>query len=241
MFDVVTSDGQVIRAVDADGFAHAGDVILGCTDLLKQHGLNMVAGQEAPADRDSFVTIYWDKIQSGMSYNFDKMTSNDGQTHGSYDFRSIMHYRTTAFGINNAITIWPKQGGVDTNYTGNGSVLSSGDVAATAAIYGTGGGDGGNGNGQDYTGSLSGTGDSDIQPDGKWFQYGGGTLKATLAGPSSSDFDLKLYRWNGAWAEVAKSESSTSCESITYNASSGYYQYKVYSYSGGSYTFNLEK
>ena len=353
MFDVITNDGQVIRAVDVDGFAHAGDVILGRTDLLKQHGLNIVAGQEAPADdiisagirypssgykwpngvvpyvidgslgsrgrnamsyafghwnnntnvtfvqrtnqsnyikvvggggcsswigmqggqqtvtlaegcgngaavhelghavgffheqtradRDNFVTIYWDRIQSGMSYNFDKMTSNDGQTHGSYDYRAIMHYRTTAFGINNAITIWPKQGGVDTNYMGNGSVLSNGDVAATAAIYGTGGSDGGNG-GQNYSGSLSGTGDSDIQPDGKWFQYGGGTLQAALSGPSSADFDLKLYRWNGSWQEVARSESSTSSESITYNASSGYYQYEIYSYSGsGSYTFSLNK
>lgn len=351
MFDVITDDGQVIRAVDVDGYAHVGDVILGKTDLLKTHGLRIVAGQESPddgnnragirypssgykwpngvvpyvldsslgsrgrsamnyafnhwngntnlnfvprtnqsnyikvvggggcsswigmqggqqtvtlaegcgngaavhelghavgffheqtrADRDNYVTIYWDKIQSGMSYNFDKMTSNDGQTHGNYDFRSIMHYRTTAFGINNAITIWPKQGGVDTNYMGNGSVLSSGDIAAAGAIYGSGTG---GGNGQTYSGSLSGTNDSDIHPDGTWFQYGGGTLKATLSGPGSADFDLKLYRWNGQWDEVAKSESSSSNESITYNASSGYYQYKIYSYSGsGSYTFTLEK
>jgi hypothetical protein len=140
-----------------------------------------------------------------------------------------------------AITIWPKQGGVDTNYMGNGSVLSSGDVSATAAIYGSGGG-GGNPTGDNYTGSLSGANDSDIQPNATWFQYGGGTLKATLSGPSNADFDLKLYRWNGQWDEVAKSESSSSSESITYSASSGYYEYKVYSYSGsGSYTLNIQK
>jgi hypothetical protein len=352
MIEVLTDDGQVIRAVDVDGLAHAGDVILGYTADLKKHGLRMVQGEDAPeddfnraairypssgykwpngtvpyvldgslgtngqsamnyafnhwntytnlnfvprtnqsnyirvvggggcsswigmqggsqtvtlaegcgngaavhelghavgffheqtrADRDSYVTIYWNNIQSGMSYNFDKMTSSDGQTHGSYDYRSIMHYRTTAFGINNAVTIWPKQDGVDTSYMGNGSVLSSGDIAAAAAIYSSGGGSGG---GTNYSGSLTGANDSDIQPDGNWFQYNGGTLQSTLSGPSNADFDLSLHRWNGsAWSEVAKSESSSSNESISYNASSGYYYFKVYSYSGsGSYSLNISQ
>ncbi len=356
IIEVLTDDGQIIEAVDIDGLAHVGDVILGETAKLKAYGLRLVAGQVAPddvvndlqgaairfptsgykwpngvvpyvlssnlgssarnsmqyafnhwnsktnitfvprtnqssyinvvggggcsswigmqggqqtvtlaegcgngaavhelghavgffheqtrADRDDYVTIYWDKIQSGMAYNFNKMTSGDGQTHGSYDYTSIMHYRTTAFGINNAVTIWPKQGGVDTNYMGNGSVLSNGDIAAAAAIYGSDGG--GNGGGDTYTGSLTGANDSDTQPNGNWFQYGGGSLKATLTGPSNADFDLKLYRYNNSsWVEVAKSTSEDSNESINYNASSGYYYFDVYSYSGsGNYSFTLQQ
>ncbi|TQV89334.1 M12 family metallopeptidase [Aliikangiella coralliicola] len=352
VIDIVTDTGEVIKAVDVNGLAYSGDMILGKTDELRQYGLRVVTGKEAPtesdrfgtraairypssgykwtngvvpyvfasslgsrgrsamqyainhwnsktninlvprsnqrdyiviqggggcsswvgrqggrqvvtlaegcgngaavheighavgffheqtrSDRDNYVTIYWNNIQSGMEYNFQKMSSSDGRTHGQYDYYSIMHYRTTAFGINNAITIWPKQSGVDTNYMGNGSVLSGGDIAAAAAIYG-----GNGGGGETYTGSLSGTNDSDVQPNGNWFQYGGGTLRATLSGPSNADFDLKLYRWNGSWVEVAKSESPTSNESINYNASSGYYYFKVYSYSGsGSYTFTLNR
>ncbi len=351
VFDVVTDTGEVIKAVDVDGIAHSGDMILGNTRDLKLYGLKVVTGKDMPedqygksaairypnsgykwsngvvpyvyasslgsrgrqamnyainhwntktnvnfvprtnqsdyiliqggggcsswigrqggrqlvtlaegcgngaavhelghavgffheqtrTDRDSYVTIYWNNIQSGMAYNFEKMTSNDGQNHGQYDYYSIMHYRTTAFGVNNAVTIWPKQDGVDTNYMGNGQVLSSGDIAATAAIYG-----GGNNNGQTYTGSLSGSNDSDIQPDGSWFQYGGGSLVANLQGPSSADFDLFLYRWNGSgWSEVSKSESPNSQESINYSASSGYYYFKVLSYSGsGNYSLNIKK
>lgn len=350
LFEIYTDDGQIIQAVDVDGLAHLGDVVLGRTAQLKRYGLKMVKGQEMPdgdvagaairypssgykwtngvvpyvidsslgskarqdmqyaidhwnsktnvrfvprngqsnyisivggggcsswigmqggkqtvtlaegcgkgaavhelghavgffheqtrTDRDNYVTIYWDNIQSGMAYNFNKMTSGDGQNYGNYDYYSIMHYRTTAFGINNAVTIWPTQSGVDTGYMGNGSVLSSTDIAAAAAIYGSGSG----GNGQTYNGSLSGTGDEDIQPNGSWFQYGGGTLTATLSGPSNADFDLKLERWNGAWQQVAISETPSSNESITYNASSGYYRYRIYSYSGsGSYSFNLQQ
>lgn len=350
MIDVYTDDGQVIQAVDVNGYAHFGDVILGRTEQLKRYGLKLVQGQEMPnpdgqsaatrypssgykwpngtvpyvfdpslgsrarqdmqyaidhwnsktnlrfvpragqsnyisivggggcsswigmqggrqevtlaegcgkgaavhelghavgffheqtrTDRDSYVNIYWDKIQSGMEYNFNKMSTSAGTNYGNYDYYSIMHYRTTAFGVNGAVTIWPKQSGVDTNYMGNGSVLSNTDIAAAASIYGG----GSSGGGQTYQGSLSGSGDEDIQPNGTWFQYNGGTLTATLSGPSNADFDLKLERWNGAWQQVAISESSTSSESISYNAASGYYRYKVYSYSGsGSYSFTLSK
>ncbi|MCB1044957.1 MAG: M4 family metallopeptidase [Acidobacteria bacterium] len=103
-----------------------------------------------------------------------------------------------------------------------------------------GGGGGSCGSGMnEYTGTLSGTGDSDIHPNGTYFSWSGGTLSSQLNGPSGTDFDLYLYKWSGSrWRQVAKSESATSTESINYSASSGYYYYKISSYSGsGSYTF----
>jgi len=197
--------------------------------------------EQSRTDRDSYITIYWNNIQSGMEYNFNKLNTNSGHNHGQYDFYSIMHYRTTAFGNNNSVTIWPKQGGVDTNRMGNGSTLTSGDIAATAAIYGD--DDGGGNEGETYHGSLSQSKDSDIQPDGNWFQYQGGTLTAVLNGPSGTDFDLTLHKWNGSgWVEVAKSETPQSVENINYTASAGYYYFRVLSYSGaGSYTLSISK
>ncbi|MGH3369204.1 MAG: PKD domain-containing protein, partial [Nocardioidaceae bacterium] len=94
-----------------------------------------------------------------------------------------------------------------------------------------------------YTGTLSGTGDSDYHPNGSWyFSSGSGVHRGWLQGPSTSDFDLYLQRWNGFWwVIVARSESATSEEQIAYNGTSGYYRWRVYSYRGsGSYSFWLQ-
>jgi len=95
-----------------------------------------------------------------------------------------------------------------------------------------------------FTGSLSGTGDSDYHPNGTYyFSPGTGTHRGWLRGPASADFDLYLYKWNGFfWTIVARSESATSEEQITYNGTAGYYRWRVYSYNGsGSYSFWLQK
>jgi len=97
--------------------------------------------------------------------------------------------------------------------------------------------------GDTYTGYLSGTNASAIQPS-PYFYYNGGTIKANLVGPASgADFDLKLEQWNGsAWVQVASSTSPTSNETITYNAAVAYYRITVYSYSGaGNYTLTVTK
>ncbi|GGL11842.1 S8 family peptidase [Deinococcus radiotolerans] len=93
-----------------------------------------------------------------------------------------------------------------------------------------------------YTGSVS-SGTSSYKPGTSGFTYAGGTLKATLSGPSGTDFDLYLQKYNGsAWADVASSESGTSSESINYAAASGTYRWEVYAYSGtGSYTLTETK
>ena len=97
--------------------------------------------------------------------------------------------------------------------------------------------------GDTYTGYLSGTGASAIQPS-PYFYYNGGTIKASLAGPASgADFDMKLEKWNGStWVQVASSTSPTSNEVITYSAALAYYRITVYSYSGaGNYTLTVNK
>jgi vibriolysin len=91
-----------------------------------------------------------------------------------------------------------------------------------------------------YSGTLSGTGASQIQPNGTYYQTTvTGAQTAQLTGPASgADFDLYLYKWNGSsWVVVASSESATANESINYSGTAGYYEWKVLSYSGsGNYT-----
>src|SRR5215210_2626183 len=95
--------------------------------------------------------------------------------------------------------------------------------------------------GTQYSGSLTGTGSSQYQPNGTYYYSSvSGTHKGCLVGPTSgADFDLFLLKWNGSsWVIVARSESATSNETISYSGTAGYYEWQVYSYSGsGSYNF----
>lgn len=110
---------------------------------------------------------------------------------------------------------------------GGGSDGGSGDVPCASCAT--------------FSGSLSGSGDSANEPDGSYYA-GNGSETAYLEGPSSADFDLYLYRWNGwNWSQVGSSTSASSSESIDYSGASGYYLWVVESYSGsGSYTLYIE-
>ncbi|MBL0887192.1 S1 family peptidase [Myceligenerans indicum] len=105
----------------------------------------------------------------------------------------------------------------------------------------TNGGGGGGGGGSDcsgyessFSGSLS-SGQSYAHP---YFYSGAGSHAGCLDGPSGTDFDLYLQRWNGSsWSTVAQGITSSSHEEVTYSGSSGYYRWVVDAYSGsGSYT-----
>jgi hypothetical protein len=92
-----------------------------------------------------------------------------------------------------------------------------------------------------YTGSLA-AGAEAIHPS-PWFEYAGGTIKASLTGPSTADFDLRIERWTGtAWVTAVESAGPTSTEAVSYNAPAGYYRIIVNSYSGaGSYKLVVSK
>ncbi len=93
-----------------------------------------------------------------------------------------------------------------------------------------------------YSGTLTGTGDSDVQPGGSWYySSSSGTHSACLSGPSSADFDLYLYRWTPrGWRSVASSTGATSDETIAFSGGRGYYAWVVASASGsGDYTLAL--
>ena len=95
----------------------------------------------------------------------------------------------------------------------------------------------------EYTGSLTGTGDADVQPSGTYYYVGSsGTHEGWLEGPAGTDFDLYLYKWSGSrWTRVASSTSSSSSEHVAYGGTSGYYYWRVTSYSGsGTYSLWLK-
>ncbi|MBB4909129.1 S1 family peptidase [Actinophytocola algeriensis] len=93
------------------------------------------------------------------------------------------------------------------------------------------------------TGNLA-SGASAIQPNGGYYQStGGGAHTGCLDGPSGTDFDLYLQKWNGAsWTDVASATSPNPDETLTYNGTAGYYRYRVHAYSGsGTYTLGYTR
>ena len=93
---------------------------------------------------------------------------------------------------------------------------------------------------QEYTGSLSEKGASQVQPDGTYYYSStSGRHKAYLQGPSNADFDLYLYKWSGTgWEKKDSSTYSLSNEEIEFTDNTeGYYLWWVYSYDGsGEYS-----
>ncbi len=134
-------------------------------------------------------------------------------------------------------------------FPGTCSQCGAGIVDAAAAVQAvidgnTGGGGGGCAVGyEEYGGTLTGTGDYEYQPNGTYYYSGSGVHEGILTGPDGTDFDLYLWKWIGnRWQTVASSLSSSSNESITYSGSSGYYVWRIYSYSGsGTYEFCMDR
>ncbi|MDC0716931.1 S1 family peptidase [Nannocystis bainbridge] len=96
----------------------------------------------------------------------------------------------------------------------------------------------------EYSGSLSGSGDSDQHPNASYYtSNGAGAHEGYLVGPAGTDFDLLLYKWNGsAWAVVAKAETASTNETVKYNGTAGHYTWLIQSYSGaGAYKFYAKK
>ncbi len=65
-----------------------------------------------------------------------------------------------------------------------------------------------------------------------------GAHTGCLSGPSGTDFDLYLQKYNGStWSTVAQGIGSTSTENVSYNGTAGSYRWVVLSYSGsGTYS-----
>lgn len=87
--------------------------------------------EQSREDRDLFVTIQWQNIQSGMAAQFNQHIT-DGDDLGAYDYGSIMHYPRTAFSSNGQDTIVPTDPAA---VIGQRNGLSAGDLAGVRALY----------------------------------------------------------------------------------------------------------
>jgi streptogrisin C len=70
-----------------------------------------------------------------------------------------------------------------------------------------------------------------------------GSHTGALTGPSGTDFDLYLQKWNGSsWSSVASGTTPSNLENVSYSGTAGYYRWRVHAYSGsGSYSLCTTK
>ena len=172
-------------------------------------------------------------VQSGGTGDADLYVKRGSQPSlSSYDYRPYLSGNNETVNVTN-----PVAGDWYISIYGYSSYAS---LSIKATYAGSGGGTGCT----SVTGTLSGTGASSYQPSSSGYTSSiSGAHTATLSGPSGTDFDLYLQKWNGSsWANVASSLGSTSTESINYNGTAGSYRWRVYSYTGsGTYTICTKK
>ena len=95
-----------------------------------------------------------------------------------------------------------------------------------------------------YSGTLSGTGTFQYQPNGSGYLGNSGYQLGCLQAAAGIDFDLILQKWNGSgWSNVASASSHPgSVEEIYYLGTAGLYTWKVSSFNGsGAYTLWIEQ
>ncbi|XP_053204201.1 astacin-like metalloprotease toxin 5 [Panonychus citri] len=88
------------------------------------------------SDRDDYVTINYDNIQSGAKNMFIKLNPHENRLYTTYDYESIMHYDGAAFSKSaNLLTMVPKQEGVNLVHPCDKPFLSVKDVEKLNQLY----------------------------------------------------------------------------------------------------------
>jgi len=98
------------------------------------HAMGLYHEQSRP-DRNSFVTVNWGNIQSGMASQFEIPAAGESAASGSYDYGSVMHYSVNAFSSNGNKTL-TILGAVPPGVTvGQRNGLSPGDRNTIRSLY----------------------------------------------------------------------------------------------------------
>ena len=159
-----------------------------------------------------------DIVMSGGTGDADVYVKRGAQpTSSSYDYRPYLNGNNETVSVNNPVAgDWFISIYAYSTYSGVSLRATYTGAAACTSVSGSLSGTGANYYSTQYTSSVS------------------GAHTGKLNGPTGTDFDLYLQKWNGStWSSVAAGESATSVENVSYNGTSGTYRWRVYAYSGG--------
>ncbi|WP_308991877.1 M12 family metallopeptidase [Mariniflexile litorale] len=95
--------------------------------------------EQARTDRDEYIEIVWDNVQSDEKHNFMKYIDRgeEGEDIGEYDYNSVMHYDSMGFSSknNNKTILIRKPPGNEKTIIGQRKGLSSNDVKNINKVY----------------------------------------------------------------------------------------------------------
>jgi hypothetical protein len=115
------------------------NVVSACGTGATIHEIGHAAGmfhEQSRNDRDDFVDVLYQNIQTGKEHNFEKGGSSIAGV-GMYDYGSIMHYGAYSFTSTNSPTIQVKGNLFPFVIMGQRYVLSDGDLQSLNAMYPT--------------------------------------------------------------------------------------------------------
>ena len=102
-----------------------------CHELI--HALGRLH-QQSRSDRDDYITVNWECIDTAMAYNYD---ISPAPNYGEYDFESVMHYSQWSFSIG-CPTMTCLPGYEEFQYVmGQRDYLSDGDIETLQFMYPT--------------------------------------------------------------------------------------------------------
>jgi hypothetical protein len=116
------------------------------------HAAGLIHEQQRP-DRDNYININFNLIDPNWRSQYDMITGDLGNNHTAYDYNSIMHYGNSQ--VNGQWVMTSQSGNPAPQNIGGRNVLTASDLASFKAIYGTGGGGGGETPGTAFTSILS--------------------------------------------------------------------------------------
>ena len=108
-----------------------------CSSGSMMHEIGHALGLEhehTRPDRDQYISINWQNINTEKLRNFDMSTANK-LNYGPYDYASIMHYGEYFFSANGSPTISALR--IDSSVIGQRLAPSVGDIEAITALYKT--------------------------------------------------------------------------------------------------------
>ncbi|XP_044151340.1 LOW QUALITY PROTEIN: meprin A subunit beta-like [Bufo gargarizans] len=111
----------------------------GCDTIeIVQHEVLHALGlfhEQSRSDRDDYVTILWENIQSNLEHNFFSYSDTETTFLGvPYDYTSVMHYSSTAFSAAGNPTIQTKKAAFN-NLIGKQMDLSANDALKLNRLY----------------------------------------------------------------------------------------------------------
>ena len=144
-FEERTNQPNYVAFQDGDGCASNVGMLGGkqtitlspnCSTGNVIHELGHTVGlfhEHTRQDRDQYVTIRWEYIETGKRSNFEIPSNNISEDVGGYDYDSIMHYGPDAFSnTDKEPTIVPKESGVT---IGQRNGLSADDITTINTMY----------------------------------------------------------------------------------------------------------